>query len=69
MIVHAYVKLCHVTLTCLYENLLSFPGGRGGVSNQLMHRNNQVMSLDTALVPEPEDAVQQFEAHGGHLTL
>ena len=48
---------------------LLFPGGRRGVPNQLMHRNNQVMPLDPALVPEPEDAVQQFEAHGGHLTL
>ena len=61
---HAYV-----TLICLYENLFVIPGGRRGVPNQLMHRNNQVMPLDPALVPEPEDAVQQFEAHGGHLTL
>ena len=66
---HAYVKLCCVTLICLHENLLSFPGGHRGVPNQLMYRNNQVMPLDPALVPEPEDAVQQFEAHGGHLTL
>ena len=66
---HAYVKLCCVTLICLDDNLLSFPGCRQGVPNQLMHRNNQVMLLDPALVPEPEDAVQQFEAHGGHLTL
>lgn len=61
---HAYV-----TLICLYENYFVIPGGRRGVPNQLMHRNNQVMPLDPALVPEPEDAVQQFEAHGGHLTL
>ena len=27
------------------------------------------MPLDPALIPEPQNAVQQFEAHGGHLTL
>ena len=27
------------------------------------------MPLDPVLVPEPLDAVQQFEVHGGHLTL
>jgi len=34
-----------------------------------MHRNNQVMPVDPVLVPEPQDAVQQFESHGGQLTL
>lgn len=34
-----------------------------------MHRNNQVVCVDPVVVPEPEDAVQQFESHGGHLTL
>ena len=34
-----------------------------------MRRNNQVIPVDPALVPLPNDAVMEFEAHGGHLTL
>lgn len=33
-----------------------------------MRRNNQLVPLDPTLVPEPEDILQQFEAHGGQIT-
>ena len=34
-----------------------------------MHTHNQVMPVDPSLVSDPEEAVQWFESHGGHLTL
>ena len=34
-----------------------------------MRRNDRTVRVDSSLVPEPRDAVAQFESLGGHLTL
>ena len=34
-----------------------------------MRRNNRTVQVAPHLVPEPSDAVQEFESLGGHLTL
>lgn len=45
------------------------PGPRRGVPNELMQRDNQAVQIEPRFVPEPSDAVEQFESLGGHLTL
>jgi len=39
------------------------------VPNELMTRNDQTVQVDPQMLPEPSDAVEQFESFGGHLTL
>ena len=34
-----------------------------------MRLNSQAVPVDRRLLPEPDDAVQQFESFGGHLIL
>ena len=34
-----------------------------------MQSNNQTMEIDGTLLPEADDALQLFEAHGGHITV
>jgi len=34
-----------------------------------MRRNSQTVPVDPQLLPEPDNAIQQFELYGGHLTL
>ena len=34
-----------------------------------MQRNDRTVRVEARLVPEPSDAVEQFESLGGHLTL
>ena len=34
-----------------------------------MRRNNHAVPIDPRLLPERDDAIQQFESFGGHLTL
>ena len=43
--------------------------GRHGSPDDSMRRNNQAARITPSLLPEPEDAVQQYEASGGHLTI
>ena len=35
----------------------------------LMRRRDQTVQIDARLLPEPDAAVQSFEAHGGHITV
>ena len=37
--------------------------------NDLTRRNDRAVRVEPRLVPEPRDAVQEFESLGGHLTL
>ena len=37
--------------------------------NDLMRKNDRAVRVEPRLVPEPRDAVQEFESLGGHLTL
>ena len=34
-----------------------------------MERNYQAVQIDCRHLPSPQEAVEMFEAHGGHLTL
>ena len=43
-------------------------GRRRGIPNVIMHRDNQVSPISTYQLPSPDEAVQSFESHGGHLT-
>ena len=44
-------------------------GPHRGVPNVLMQRNNQAAQIDAHLIPEPIEALQLFESHGGHITV
>ena len=52
-------------MSIYYLDHFLYLGAPRGKQNELMHTNNQVMAVDPTLVPESEDAIQQFESHGG----
>ena len=54
---------CHFVPNCIIL------GPHRGVPNELMRRNNQTAHVEPQMVPEPSDAVQQFESLGGHLNV
>lgn len=39
-----------------------------GIPDELMKRNNHAMRIATQMLPQTNNAVQQFESHGGNLT-
>ena len=43
-------------------------GAHRGVPDELMRRNSLTVPIDPRLLPEPDDAVEQFESFGGNLT-
>lgn len=54
-------------LVCVH--VISAAGPRRGIPNVVMHRNNQTTQIDPSFLPEAEDALQLFEANGGHITV
>jgi len=46
-----------------------YTGSRQGVPNSILMNNNQAVEIDSALLPDAEEAVADFEANGGQLTL
>ena len=64
--VNAFATLLEAFFNIL---LCFFLGPHRGVPNELMRRNDQTVQVDPRMLPEPSDAVEQFESFGGHLTL
>ena len=56
----------HVTTLCA---TFSITGPCQSAPNDLMWRNDRIVRVEPHFVPEPRDAVQQFESLCGHLTL
>lgn len=44
-------------------------GAHRGIPNEMMRRDNRAVAINPQLLPEPDDAVIQFEANGGRLTV
>jgi hypothetical protein len=57
-----------VSLAVQAWNEHPIPGPRGGIPNTKMRSNYQTAKIDSFAVPEPDNAVQMFEANGGQLT-
>lgn len=52
-----------------YKLLIFCPlGAHRGIPNILMDSNNQVAKLNTTDIPSPNEALQEFQNHGGHIT-
>lgn len=56
---------CTVTMCQCYYLI----GQNRGIPNVRMRANNQCVQINASQFPEPHDAVQSFEANGGHFTV
>ena len=81
---HGLLFVCEVmefplSSWCVQEHCLQFTGNSNlgtiplhtgkGVPNRLALVNNHAQPVSSQVIPSVDDAIQQFEAMGGHLTL
>ena len=64
--------VCEQTPFLSDYNTLRNPG-RGtrkrGIPNEIMKDNNHAIRIDVQVLSPPEEAVREYESHGGHLTV
>ena len=53
----------------IFSVLLTFKGVNKGIPIHRMESNNGAIEIDPAFLPEPESAVEEYEATGGQLTI
>ena len=66
---HAYwlALPCIMHVLCIIIYFVSGPNK--GIPNVLMRKNNQTKFIDPSLLPEADNAVWMYEAHGGQVIL